>query len=131
MKGSINAFGMSETSQCDTEEPGENTDGANMNGLPFASAPESSVGCPPTVTFAVARFAFSVLPSACEMPITGIVIVGSLPDIGSGGNPAALFTMITATAPAACAAAAFGAKLQLPRSISAILPAIAPAFVIA
>src|SRR6185503_5297556 len=76
-------------------------------------------------------FALIVAPSACEMPTIGIVIDGSEPPIGFGGRPAALFAIITAIAPAACAACAFNTNVQLPRSISAMLPAIAPAFVIA
>src|SRR6185503_607062 len=41
-----------------------------------------------------------------------------------GGAPGALFAITTAIAPAACAAAALITKLQVPRSIRAILPAI-------
>ena len=74
-------------------------------------------------------FALIELPSACEIPTTGIVIVGSEPP--GGWMPAALFAISSAVAPAACAASAFSTNVQVPRSISAMLPAIAAPLTIA
>ena len=48
----------------------------------------------------VASAAFNLFPSACVIMTEGIVTVGSAPPIPGGGEPAALFTMTTPTAPA-------------------------------
>ena len=45
------------------------------------------------------------------------------------GDPATLFAIITATAPASWAFSTFAVKLQLPRSINAILPTTCTALV--
>ena len=57
-----------------------------------------------------------------------MVSVGSVPAM-SGGGPAALLTMMTPIAPAACAASALITNEHVPRSMSAILPAICAALV--
>ena len=62
------------------------------------------------------------------MKIDGIVIVASVPLMFTSESPA-LFTMITAMAPAFWAFLTFTVKLQVPRSIRAILPAIEAALV--
>ena len=129
--GSISAFFVSETSQCDTDEPPANVVGAYILMRPTLSEPDLSTASRPIVTLTPApRLALIVLPSACEMPTQGMVIAGLDPPIP--GNPvAALLTMITPAAPAACAAAHLTTKVQVPRSISAMLPASAAALVMA
>ena len=62
-------------------------------------------------------------PSACETMTVGIVVPGGAVPPGAVAGPATLFTITTAAAPAACALAVLSAKLQLPRSTSAIAPA--------
>src|SRR3954453_14813300 len=58
----------------------------------------------------------------------GIVTVGSVPPIPGGGVPAALFTTMTATAPASWAFLTFTLNEQVPLSTTAILPFTAAAF---
>src|SRR5204862_5604376 len=129
MKGSINRSGVSGVSQCETEDPDSIGFGAYMRGRPSASVPascelsrpiEANTPAPPSCPL-------MAVASACETLTTGIVIEGSLPPI-AGGVPATLFPMMTAIAPAACAAAALNVKEQVPRSISAIFPTSAAAF---
>ena len=72
-----------------------------------------------------------VLPSAKVILTDGIVIVGSEPPRPGGGLPATLSTITTAIAPTFCAFLTLTVKLQVPRSISAILPEMAAPFVIA
>src|SRR3546814_11780906 len=64
-------------------------------------------------------------PSAWVTDTVAMVIVGSLPPSPGGGLAVVLLAMITALAPAACAFAALSTKVQAPRSMIAILPAIA------
>src|SRR5688572_17358373 len=64
------------------------------------------------------------------MRAAGIVIEGSVPPRLAGGESGALSAMIAATAPAFCRFFTLMTKLHVPRSTSAILPAIAKAFVI-
>ncbi len=95
-----------------------------MRGRPSASVPARCVGSTPIVARMVLPAEISSWMSAssfCVMLTTGMVIEGSLPVIW-GAAPATLFPMITATAPAACARAAFCANVHVPRSISAIFP---------
>jgi len=78
-------------SQCETEEPDSNGLGvyivaAGVSSSKVAFTPEPSC-------------ALIVFPTACVIESTGIVIVGSEPDI-PGGPPDTLFAMITPTAPA-------------------------------
>src|SRR5215218_513569 len=77
---------------------------------------------PNTVPLA-GRFALSRVPSAWPTWTVGIVVPGSAVPPGAVGAPGTLFTMTTAIAPACCALNVLSAKLQFPRSTSAIEPA--------
>src|SRR5262245_45374656 len=91
--GSIRAFGLSDTSQWETDDPAVNGFGAYILGrlLP-GSRPALITASRPIVTFTpAARLALIALPSAWEMPMHGIVIVGSVPPI-PGSPVAALLT---------------------------------------
>src|SRR5258708_6287237 len=68
-------------------------------------------------------------PSAWVMPMLGIVIVESEPSNGPN-PPGILLAMIAAIAPASCAFLIFVVNAQVPRSISAIRPVMAPPLVI-
>jgi hypothetical protein len=61
------------------------------------------------------------LPSAREIPTVGMDRPGSVPP--SPKDPATLLMMTTAVAPTASASWALLTKVQVPRSISAMLPA--------
>ena len=69
-----------------------------------------------------------VLPSASVTITEGMVIVASPPPI-STNTPVALLAMITPTAPAFCAFFTLATKVQVPRSMIAMRPAMAPLFV--
>src|SRR6185295_3174815 len=118
--------GSIEMSQWDTDDPDANGFGAYMSGRPAFVMPALSVGSSCRVTFTPPpSCALIALPSACEMPMHGIVIDGSLPPMP--GRPAAtLFTTIMPIAPAACACCALTTNVQSPRSTSTMLPATAP-----
>src|SRR5216684_2881748 len=80
-----------------------------------------------TVEVSAARMA---APSAWLTPIVGMVIVESAPPRG-GMLDTTLSAMITAVAPAICAFFTFTVKVQVPRSIRAMCPVMALAFVMA
>ena len=73
---------------------------------------------------------FKVLPLASEIITAGIVMAASAPPIEKGASPT-FCTITTAMAPAFCALSTFVVKLQVPRSIKAILPATAAPLVTA
>ncbi len=80
------------------------------------------------VTLRPGMLALKVLPSAKVTITEGMVIVASTPPMLPKA-PAAELAMITATAPAFCAFLTLTTKPQVPRSIRAMLPAIAAALV--
>src|SRR6266446_6860518 len=128
--GSINWFGKALVFQCETEEPPTKGLGAYIRARPRLSDPAGTAGSTPRVPFTPdPSWDLIVLPSASVIRTAGIVIVGSNPPRPAGGLPATLSTMTTPIAPAACAFFAFAVNAQVPRSMSAIFPAIAAALV--
>src|SRR5450759_4047343 len=95
-----------------------------MRRRPVESAPAYLVMSWP-IDAVAGRFA----PSACEIRRDGIVIVESTPVIPT--SPVLLFAMIAARAPAFWAFLTLIMNVHEPRSIRAIFPARAEAFVIA
>src|SRR5436305_7060782 len=84
-----------------------------------------------SVALTPGRFATIVLRSAWEIMIAGMVTWTApvAPMAIRFGSPATLLPMMTPMAPAACALFALTWKPQVPRSISAMLPATAAALV--
>ena len=116
-------FGVSDKSQCETEEPCATGFGAYMKGRAEESTPAMEDGSANKVAFTLlANCALIVLPLACVIETVGIVIVLSEPAIPGGVEFETLSTMTTPIAPAFCAFFVFETKVQLPRSIRAILP---------
>src|SRR5919205_184820 len=107
MFGSINWFGASTVSKCETDEPEEKVAGAPAPGGLLRVSP---------------------LPNAPTPG--GMLIDASLPP-RPPKTPAELLAMTTPTAPAFCAFLTFVTKVQVPRSMRAILPATSEWFVMA
>src|SRR5438105_11379665 len=104
MNGSMSRSGVALGSQCDTDEPGWAGFGVYTSTRPESSAPARNAGFVLIVTCTLfASWALMALPSAWVRLTVGIVIEASTP-LMSGGGPDALLTIITAIAPAACAA---------------------------
>ena len=116
-------FGVSDKSQCETEEPGATGFGAYIKGRAEESTPAIADGSANKVAFTLlANCALIALPLACVIETVGIVIVLSEPLMPGGVEFETLSTMTTPIAPAFCAFFVFETKVQLPRSIRAILP---------
>src|SRR6185369_13076590 len=116
-------FGVSDTSQCETEEPWSTGFGAYIKGRAEESTPAMADGSANKVAFTLlANCALIVLPLACVIETVGIVIVLSEPVMPGGVELETLSTMITPMAPAFCAFFVLVTKVQLPRSTNAILP---------
>src|SRR6266511_760157 len=116
-------------SQCETEEPPSNGLGANSNARPALSVPEGTAVSASNVALTGApSWALIKLPSLLAIDSEGIVTVLSEPPICTTPGDVVL-TIITPTAPAFCAFFTFNTNVQLPRSMSAILPDIAALFV--
>ena len=90
-----------------------------------ASRSESRSGTPPVPSAIVTlngTFALKSVPSSWLTITDGIRIAGLAPPMAVGG-PAMLFATITMIAPFTSALRTFAWNSQLPRSMSAILPA--------
>src|SRR5918993_120997 len=101
----------------------------NRRGRPALSAPCSLVLSTTKDTLTPGSAALMATPSACVRTTVGIVMDGSAPLKPGGGLPATLLAMITPVAPASWAFLVLIDAAQMPRSTSAILPAMAEALV--
>ena len=127
--GSIRAFGATTVSKCENVEPPATVVGEYRRVRPATSVP-ARVSGPSARAPVTGAFAMNARPSARSTWIAGMVMVASSPPMVPRA-PAALLTMITPLAPAFCAFLTLTAKPQVPRSISATLPATSAALVIA
>src|SRR5690242_13812390 len=97
-------FGVSDESQCETEEPCSTGFVAYIKGRAEESPPAVFEGSANKVAFTLlANCGLLVLPLACVIETVGIVIVLSEPVMSGGVELETLSTMITPIAPAFCA----------------------------
>src|SRR5690349_12184248 len=101
MSGSMIWFGVSDLSQCETEEPCSSGFGAYIKGRPDESTPAVVDGSANKVAFTLlANCALIVLPFACVIETVGMVIVLSTPVMPGGVELETLSTITTPMAPA-------------------------------
>ena len=101
--------------------------------IPLSKSPSSCTRFPelcsvPLITVDASKALIIASPSICETMTAGIPIPGSFPPMVIGA-PGTLFTIMTATAPAASAVSTFKINEQVPRLIIAIFPFKPPGFI--